>query len=412
MRVSVIGAGSSYTPELLKGLKEIEKDTGLEEICLYDINEEKLGVIEGFSKRYLKGELKVVSEKNFDDCVGNASYVIFQFRPGGLEGRLKDETIPLKYGLIGQETTGVGGFAMAMRVFPVVEDYINRIEKVSNAFVINFTNPSGHVSEFVLNYLNFDRFVGLCNIPINLIKAIADLLDASMDDIFLKYYGLNHLTFLERVYLGNRDVTDEVMEKVKYSPANLDSDLPVDLMKTLGLFLNSYLKYYLFERETVKKLEKATPRAKVVMKIERDLFKEYESSDEIPKDLMRRGGSMYSTAAALLLRDLHGSTGRIHIVNTRNSGAVSNIPKDYVMEVPSLTKGGKIFPVSMGEADPFAVAFIHHIKMYERIAIEAYLKHSRRLALKALLLHPLGPDYDFAESLLDDLIEANGFDLK
>ncbi len=412
MRISVIGAGSSYTPELLKGLREIRDDIDLEEICLYDINEEKLKTIEGFSRRFLKGEVNIVTERIFEDCVRDASYVIFQFRPGGLEGRLKDETIPLKYDLVGQETTGMGGFAMAMRAFPVVEDYINRIEKTSRAFVVNFTNPSGHVTEFVLNYLDYDRFVGLCNIPINLLKAVADMFNVGIEDVFFKYYGLNHLTFLEKVYVKNEEVTEKVLEKVEYAPANFDSSLPIDLVKTLGLFPNSYLKYYLLERKVVKDLKSSTPRAKVVMDIERDLFKKYESASDIPQELSKRGGSMYSTAAALLIRDLHLSNGAVHIVNTRNSGAVSNMPHDYVMEIPSTTRGGKVFPVSIGEADPFAIAFVHNIKMYERLAIEAYLKRSKKLALKAILLHPLGPDYDFAENLLDDLIEAHGFDLK
>ena len=412
MRISVIGAGSSYTPELLKGLKDIKEDIGLEEICLHDINEEKLGIIKGFSERYLKGSVRVISEKEFEDCVKDASYVIFQFRPGGLKGRLKDETIPLKYDLIGQETTGVGGFAMALRAFPIVEDYINRLERVSRAFVINFTNPSGHITEFVLNYLNFDRFVGLCNIPINLIKAISESFQVDMDDVFLKYYGLNHLTFLERVYVRNEDVTEEVFRKIEYSPENIGSGFPKGLVSTLDLLPNPYLKYYLFTRKTVEQLKNSKPRAQVVMEIERDLFDKYKEASEIPDELSKRGGSMYSTAAALLIRDIHLSSGRVHIVNTKNSGAVSNVPDDYVLEIPTVTKGGKVFSVSVGEADPFALAFIHHIKMYERLAIEAYLRRSKRLALKALLLHPLGPDYDFAQDLLDELIEANSFDLR
>ncbi len=412
MRISVIGGGSSYTPELLKGLKDIKDDIDLKEICLYDINPEKLRTIEEFSRRYLKGELKVVTEKVFEDCVKDSSYVLFQFRPGGLEGRLKDETIPLKYGLIGQETTGIGGFAMAMRVFPIVEDYINRIEKVSRAFVVNFTNPSGHVTEFALNYLGYEKFVGLCNIPINLLQAAADMFEVNLEDVFLKYYGLNHLTFLERVYIKSKDVTEEVLEKIKYSPANIGSSFPSSLIETLNLLPSSYLKYYLFERSTVKNLKNSKPRAQIVMEVEKELFEKYKFASEIPPELSKRGGSMYSTAAAMLIRDIHLSSGSIHIVNTKNSGAVSNIPDDYVMEVPSIAKGGKVFPISIGEADPFALGFIHNIKMFERLTIEAYLKRSRKLALKALLLHPLGPDYDFAEDLLNDLIEVHGFDLK
>ncbi len=403
----MIGAGSSYTPELVKGLLDVKDDLDLEEICLYDINEEKLSVMEGFLKRYVKGKVSIISERVFEDCVRDSSFVVFQFRPGGLEGRFKDETIPLKYNLVGQETTGVGGFAMALRAFPVVEDYLNRLEKVSKATVINFTNPSGHVTEFALNYLGFKRFVGLCNIPINLLKGIASSFNVDMDEVFLKYYGINHLSFVEKVYVKGEDVTEHVLREIAYRPENIEESVPSKIVESIGLILNPYLKYYLLERKSVEKLKNSKPRAKIVMEIEKELFEMYEKGDEVPQLLSKRGGSMYSTAAAHLIRDLHLSSGKVHIVNTRNSGAVENLPPDYVLEIPTLTKGGWIHPLSLGRGDELALAFIHHVKMYERLTIEAYLKRSKKLALKALLTHPLGPDADFVEELLDDLVKAH-----
>ncbi len=410
MKLGVIGAGSSYTPELLKGFLDISKDVDIDEIWLYDINDEKLDVIYEFAKKFIKDVFKVHKTKDFEEAVRDSDYVVFQFRPGGLEGRLKDETIPLKYGLIGQETTGVGGFAAALRAFPVIEDYVNRIEKTSKATIINFTNPSGHITEFVLNYLKFDRYIGLCNIPINLLKALSDFLSCSMDDLFLKYYGLNHLTFLERIYVNGKDVTDEFFKKLgEVDTDSIGYGFESSFLKEIGMVLNPYLRYYLRTSEMLEKLKNSKPRAQEVMEIEKELFEKYKSVDNIPEELSKRGGSLYSTAAALLIRDLALGNGKIHIVNTKNNGSVKNLPDDYVMELPSLVKGGKVLPVTLGEASRFAKVFINTIKEYERLTIEAYLKKSKTLAKEALLVHPLGPEIKDVGNLLDDIIKANNF---
>lgn len=410
MKITVIGAGSTYTPELVKGIMDISSEVKVDELILYDLeeSEEKLETIYQFSKRLVKDLFKVAKPKNLIDALQGADYVIFQFRVGFLKARENDEKIPLRYNLIGQETTGMGGFSCALRTFPVIEKYIELVDKYSKATVINFTNPSGHITEFVMNYIGFERFIGLCNIPVNLLHMISQVTGYPPKDIFVKYYGLNHLTFLEKVYLKNEDATEKLLETVKLELANIPKeDFPGWLIECLKMYPNSYLRYYLMEKKMLKKIKKEGTRAEKVISIEKQLLELYKTGDKIPDQLSQRGGSMYSTAAAYLIRDLHLSNGSVHILNTRNNGAISNLPDDYVLEIPCMVKAGKVFPTSLGIADEFASGLIHIVKMYERITIDAYLKKSKNLALKAMLLHPLGPDVEDAPKLLEDILNAN-----
>lgn len=413
MKIAVIGGGSSYTPELIKGLLDISGDVQIDEVIFYDINEEKQKIVVDFVRRLVKDRFRVLIAESFKDAVMDAKYVIFQFRPGGLKGREKDEGIPLKYGLIGQETTGVGGFSAALRAFPVVEEYVETVRKVSNATIINFTNPSGHITEFVRNYLDYEKFIGLCNVPINFIREISEMFSVNLEDVFLKYYGLNHLSFVERVFVKGQDVTEKVFENLKLKLSNIpDEDFPEWFYDSVRLLVNPYLRYYLMEKKMFKKITSHELRSREVMKIEEQLFEKYRTATEIPEELSKRGGSMYSTAAAHLIRELEKDEGKIHIVNTRNNGSIENLPNDYVLEIPCYVRSGRALSISQGKGDLFALSFIHAVKMYERLTIEAYLKRSKKLALKALLSHPLGPDVEDAKDLLEEILKANSEHVK
>jgi len=404
MKIAVIGAGSSYTPELISGLLDVSEQIDLREVWMHDIDERKLQIMYGFCQRLVKDRFKLFETKDFVEAVRESSYVVFQFRPGGLKARKLDEEIPLKYGLIGQETTGVGGFAAALRAFPVMERYVDSVDKHSEAIVINFTNPSGHVTEFVLNYLGFQRFIGLCNVPINFLNHLASLLSCEMEEIFVKYYGLNHLSFVERIWTNKEDVTEKVFQMLSKFES---PELPSWLILSAKLLMNPYLRYYVSTQQMFKKIYEEGTRAEKVIQIEERLFRKYETENEIPAELSQRGGSLYSTAAARLIRDLTLSNNSVHIVNTRNNGAIDNLPDDYVLEVPCLTKANRVLPITEGSADPFAVGLIHTVKMYERLTIEAYLKKSRATAIKALLLHPLGPRSHNVRELLEEICQAN-----
>ena len=417
MKVCVVGGGSSYEPELLDGFFTYEKEMNIDEVHLLDVKEgsKKLEIVSEFAKRMAKkrnSKIKIFSSLDVRDAMLDSDFVIFQFRPGFLDGRERDEKIPLKYDLIGQETTGMGGFAAAMRGFPLIEEYIEDVRKYApRAFVINFTNPSGHMSEFVINYLNFEKFVGLCNIPINLVQYVADFYNVNREDVFLKYYGLNHLSFVEKVFVKGKDETQNLLAHAQ--DALKEEGYPEWVVDVLKMYPNPYLRYY-FMTDTMLSREKeelkaGKLRSMVVKEIEKKLFDIYSDpkTNEKPKELQQRGGAMYSTAAVELMRDMVSGRQRRHILNVKNNGAVSSLPNDYVLEVSCEVVGKRVFPVSVGEADPMALGLIHIIKQYERLAINAYKKHSRSDALKAILLHPLGPGLEKAQEFLNEVLKEN-----
>ncbi len=417
MKVCVVGGGSSYEPELLEGFFTYEKELNVDEVHLLDVKEgkEKLEIVTEFAKRMAhkrNSKVKIFSTLDVRDAMIDADFVIFQFRPGFLDGRERDEKTPLSYDLIGQETTGMGGFAAALRGFPIMENYIEDVRKYApNAMVVNFTNPSGHMSEFVINYLEFENFVGLCNIPINLIQYVADFFKVSRDGVFLKYYGLNHLSFVEKVFVNGVDRTKELLEDAKEKLS--EEGFPSWIVDVLKMYPNSYLRYYLMTDTMLahekEELREGKLRSMEVKRIEKKLFDIYAnpSVDEKPKELSERGGALYSTAAVELIRDIVSGRRANHVLNIRNNGAVSNFPDDYVMEISTQTVGRNVFPISVGEAQPFAVGLITNVKMYERLTIEAYRTGSKSKALQAILLHPLGPGLEKAKKFLDNVLEVN-----
>lgn len=419
MKICVIGGGSTYTPELMEGLIKHSKELNIDVVFLLDIPEgnEKFETVAELCDRMLEKAgrpFKLIWTYDEKKALWDADFVIQQFRPGGIDGRIRDEKIPLKYGLIGQETTGVGGFSSALRAFPVIEKYINLIERVApKAFVINFTNPSGMISEFILNYLGYERAIGLCNVPINIINSIAQKFGVSRDQVFLKYYGLNHLSWVEKVEVDGEDKTEEVLEEV-YKPENIPSGgLDSETLKSLKMILNPYMRYYYATpemlEEEIRAAENEGTRGEVVKKLEKELLELYKNKDlkEKPEQLSKRGGALYSTAAVELIRDLYLGNKRIHILNVRNNGAVVNLPNDYVLEIPVLVRKYNTSPVTIGEASKLTIGLIHTIKNFERLTIEAHIESSREKALQALLIHPLGPRGKQAKQLLNEIIEAN-----
>ena len=417
MKICVVGGGSSYEPELLDGFFTYEKEMSIDEIHLLDVEEgkEKLKIVTDFAKRMAKkkgSKIKIFSSLDVKEAMSDADFVIFQFRPGFLDGRERDEKIPLGYNLIGQETTGMGGFAAALRGFPIMEEYIEDVRKYApNAFVINFTNPSGHMSEFVLNYLEFNKFVGLCNIPINLIQYIANTYKVKRDKIFLKYYGLNHLSFVEKIFVSGKDKSEEMLGRSR--EVLKEEGYPEWVVDALQLYPNSYLRYYFMTQtmlsHELEELKEGKLRSMVVKGIEKELFNIYSNPvvDEKPKELEKRGGAMYSTAAVELMRDMITGRHAHHVLNVRNNGGIANLPDDYVLELSCDVNGENVFPISVGNAQPFALGIIHIIKQYERLTIEAYRSSSKNKALQAILLHPLGPGMEKAREFLDDLLKAN-----
>lgn len=420
MKICIIGGGSTYSPELLAGLIRLSKTIEVREIWLLDIEQgkAKLDILTKLGQRMLKGSgvsVRLVATLDPDAAVSEADFVVNQFRPGLLMGRINDEKIPLEFGLIGQETTGIGGLACAVRAFAAIEAYVLLIKKKTNgAWIINFTNPSGLLTEFIINYLGYHRCIGLCNCPVSIQMQVAAAFQCQREDVFLRYYGLNHLSWVDGFDIAGEDRTNEVFDLLRLNMENIpDFDYAPGFLEGLRLVPNPYLKYYYNSRKLLSSQIKARDtegtRGEVIIRIEQELLSRYAEQDRIepPPELSKRGGYMYSTVATEIIQSLMTGNGHQHIVNSRNEGAVSEFPDDYVMEIPASIDRLGPKTESLGRAHPAVVGLVHTLKNVERLMIEGYLKRDSNLIKQAMLIHPLGPNESQLEELWLILKKAN-----
>ena len=422
MKIAVIGGGSTYSPELVDGLIERGAALGLEQLVLQDPDTERLSVVAGFCRRMAeaaKAPFKVTETADRLTALDGADCVILQLRVGGQQARHRDIQLGLRYGLIGQETTGVGGLAKALRTLPqVLEICSDMVQTCSEAWLINFTNPSGLITEGIQRATGLSA-IGLCNIPFNLRSEAARMLEVPADEVELDYVGLNHLAWVRRVLVAGDDRLPELLKlaaKLDANGAELPEELdyPPAFLEALGAIPCSYLRYYYLTGKMLERLQaKDRDRAEEVMAIERKLLEIYADASVTtrPEALSERGGADYSRAAVDLIDALINNKREIHVVNIRNNSAVTGLPADAVVEIPCLINAYGAHPLDVGDvATPF-LALMQHVKAYEQLAIEAVLKNSRKAAMQALITHPLGPSADQAPALLDELLEINGIEL-
>lgn len=415
LSVGVIGGGSTYTPELIEGFIKRREGLPVSRITLMDIDQERLDIVGGLARRMVKRagvEIEVALTTERRAALEGADFVVTQIRVGGLKGRARDEEIPLEFNLIGQETTGPGGFAMALRTIPVMLHLAHEMEALSpDGWLVNFTNPSGLITE-ALNRHSQVRAIGLCNAPITLRNRIATLFGAEGEHIWLDYFGLNHLSWVRTVYLDGRDITGEVLAKIIGGEA---ADLPgyvfnKGLLQALQMIPNGYLQYYYYTDRVLAKMQAAEKsRAEVVMGIERELLELYQDPNlkDKPKVLEQRGGAWYSEAAVALISAIANDKNEVHIVNVPNRGALKGLPDEAVVEVPALVNRSGAHPLVIGEMPPAVRGLVQVVKVYEELTIQAAVTGSRKDALLALVNHPLVPTADVAEKLLDRILEAN-----
>ncbi|WMJ82188.1 6-phospho-beta-glucosidase [Clostridium sp. MB40-C1] len=426
LKIAVIGGGSSYTPEIVEGFLKRAEELPVDEIYMVDIKEgqEKLNIVGNLAKRMIEkvgANIKLVLTLDRKEALKNADFVVTQFRVGGLNARARDERFPLKYDVLGQETTGPGGFAKAMRTIPVLLDICKDIKELCpNAWLINFTNPSGLVTEAILKYTDV-KCIGLCNVPIHMQMDVADMLDVPYKDVFIEFAGLNHLVWGKKVWVKDKDVTNIVLEKL------LDGDVlnmkniynmkwDPEFIRALGMLPCPYHRYYYMtdrmveeEKEAANAPNKGT-RAEQVQGIEKRLFELYKSKDlnVKPKELEKRGGAYYSDAAVSLISAIYNDKNDIHTVNTLNNGTIKGIPDDSVIEVNCIIGSRGATPISLrGELPTEILGLMQAVKSYEILATEAGVKGDKKKALLALENHPLVPSVDVAKALLHDLFELN-----
>jgi 6-phospho-beta-glucosidase len=421
MKITVIGGGSTYTPELVNGFLERAATLPITELWLMDIDKERLDIVGGFAQRMVKAKgqpFKVVLSTNQREAIAGASYVTTQLRVGMMPARRGDEYLGLRHGLIGQETTGVGGMAKALRTIPVILSIAKDIREVApNALLANFTNPAGLVTEALNRYAPDIPAVGVCNVGITakmmildeLEKVTGNKIDAARAN--LNTLGLNHLTWHRGFTLDGEEMWPIIFPFfVESLKKETEPEWDLKTIESLGMIPNYYLQYFYYTAHKFEEQKKWPPsRAEAVMEIEKDLLRDYADPNltEPPAELMKRGGAYYSTLATQLINAHYNDLGQVHVVNVRNDGAVKEWPADWVLELPALVDADGIHPLPSAPLPATCFGLISQVKMYELLTVEAAVHGDKNSMYQALLTHPLGPSADKVEAVMEDMLETN-----
>lgn len=411
MKIAVIGGGSTYTPELVDGFARLAADVTITELVLVDPDESRLSVVGPFAARIMRRyehPARVRWTTDLDDGIDGAGAVLLQLRIGGQAARQRDETWPLDCGCVGQETTGAGGLAKALRTVPVVLDIAERARAraARDAWIIDFTNPVGIVTRALLDAGH--RAVGLCNVAIGLQRIFAGWLGVDPARVSLGHVGLNHLTWERSVLVDGADRLPELLDTRGADIAAL-IELPEAVLRLTGTVPSYYLRYYYAHDIVVEELRHQPTRAEAVAEIERKLLDMYADPalDTKPELLGQRGGAFYSEAAVALLASLLSDTRDAQVVNLRNNGTLPFLDDDAVIEVPAVIGSDGPVPVPVTPVSPLLRGLIAHASAYEELAVDAALRGGRERVEAALLANPLVGQYDKAAWLADRLIAEN-----
>ncbi|NEC90700.1 6-phospho-beta-glucosidase [Streptomyces sp. SID12501] len=414
MKLTVVGGGSTYTPELIDGFARLRDTLPIEELVLVDPAAERLELVGGLARRIFAKQGhpgRIVTTDDLDKGVEGADAVLLQLRVGGQAARQQDETWPLECGCVGQETTGAGGLAKALRTVPVVLDIAERVRRTNpDAWIIDFTNPVGIVTRALLEAGH--RTVGLCNVAIGFQRRFAALLGVTPADIHLEHVGLNHLTWETGVRLGGPEGEDVLPRLLAEHGDAIAADLrlPRPVLDSLETVPSYYLRYYYAHDNVVRELRTKPSRAAEVAAMEEELLRMYgdPALAEKPALLAKRGGAFYSEAAVDLAASLLGGGGSPYqVVNTYNKGTLPFLPDDAVIETQAAVGRQGATPLAVPAVDPLYAGLIANVTAYEELALEAALHGGRNRVFRALLAHPLVGQYDYADTLTDTLIAHN-----
>jgi 6-phospho-beta-glucosidase len=405
-KIAVLGGGSTYTPELIDGFIRYCAELPVETITLQDISATRLDVVGGLARRMLKNtSIELCTTLDRAEALDGADFIVAQLRVGGLAARALDERLPLEYGVLGQETTGPGGFAKALRTIPVMLEIARDIARLApQAWLINFTNPAGLITEAILRHTTA-KAIGLCNVPVNMVRSIAESLNVDPQRIELDYVGLNHLSWARHVWLDGEDITAQLLES-----DSIWGEFSQNFLRQLGMVPNYYLRYFVHPDHVLAEQQNGDhTRAEYLQNIEADLLKLYEDPtlDQKPALLDERGGAHYSTAAVELIRAIALDRREVHIVNTRNNYAMPDLPPESVIEVPAVIGKSGPHPVTVGRLPASIRGLTAAVKAYEELTIEAAVTGNEDTARLALLSHPLVPSWDVAVQLWDAIKAAH-----
>ncbi len=415
LKIAIIGAGSTYTPELIEGIILRSSSLPVTELVLMDIDKPKLDIVGGLCQRMIEKaglNIRFSLTLELEPALTGADFVMSQIRVGKLPCRILDEKIPLKYGLIGQETTGIGGFFKALRTIPAMLQIAKEMERLCpEAWLINFSNPSGIVAEALQKHSRI-KTLGLCNVPINMYAEVEQTLGEKQLEI--QYVGLNHLSFITGIRKGNMELLGEALARglegqgMKNIPLQGFSK---ELIKTIGAIPSSYLEYYYYRDEKLKHLlaeEKC--RGEICMEIEEQLLRLYQQEElkDKPKELEKRGGARYSEAAISLVDAIYNDKREIHVVNVRNQGALEFMEAEDTVEISAVIGSSGASPIPVKNFNnPHVIELMRTVKAYERHTVKAAVNGDDEEAMRALLIHPLVGDYHKAKLCYEEMKEAH-----
>jgi len=419
MKVAVIGGGSTYSPELVSGFLARADEFPLTELWLMDIDQPRLDIVGGFTKRIVKAKgspFKVVLSNNQTESIKDSSYVITQLRVGQMEARRADEYLGQRHGLIGQETTGVGGMAKALRTIPVILDIARDLQEwgENDALLVNFTNPAGLITQALHQYAPGANSVGVCNVPVTAKMEIIERMENHFGERIdpqlaeLDTLGLNHLSWHRGFTVGGEDVWSQVIEAyLAEEIVDNDSSWSKQVVEVMRMLPNYYLKYYYDTKHSLAEQENWPPsRADEVLEIEDDLLEMYADSqlNTPPQDLMKRGGAYYSTVATQLLNAHYNDLNETHVLNVVNRGAIKDWPDNWILEMPAKVSRNGIQSIPTEPLPPVCFGLVAQVKAYELYTVAAAVHGDRQTAFQALLSHPLGPEADQIAEVLEDML--------
>lgn len=427
IKIVTIGGGSSYTPELVEGFIKRYHELPVKELWLVDIEagKEKLEIVGEMARRMVKAagvDCTIHLTLDRREALEGADFVTTQFRVGLLDARIKDERIPLSHGIIGQETNGAGGMFKAFRTIPVILGIVEDMRELCpDAWLINFTNPAGMVTEAVLRYGNWEKVIGLCNVPIGAVKSASEVLGKPEEDLFFKFAGINHLHWHRIFDKDGTELTEQVIDGL-YAPNANPSKVVENIknmrflyeqVKNLQMLPCPYHRYYYMTdamlKEELAAFHEEGTRGEVVKKLEERLFELYKDPnlDYKPEELSKRGGAHYSDAACEIINSIYNNKGTLMVVSTRNNGAIQDVPYDSAVEITSVIRGQGAEPINFGKFPAAQRGLLQIMKAMEELTIEAAVTGDYSTALQAFTLNPLVPSGDLAKEVLDEMLESH-----
>jgi 6-phospho-beta-glucosidase len=409
MKLVIVGGGSSYTPELVGGFIEHYTELPFDEICLTDIDAHRLNILQGLSKRMLDKaglDVRVTSTTDKRSALLNADFVNCLIRVGGMDARINDERIPIKYGVVGQETTGPGGMMKALRTIPVILELAHEIETICpEAWLINYTNPSGIIAEALGKYSKA-KWIGLCSGPNDWSKKILDAMEVDHRRASVDWMGLNHLGFAVRVWVDGEDRTEQAVKAIAQKWSVDD-----EWLQTLGFIPATYLRYYYHHHSVVTEMvaEDYKTRGEQVQEIEAELLRQYTDTGlaDKPALLKQRGGGGYADTAFAAMRAIYRNSSERQVLQVLNKGGIDGISADASVEIPCLLDKSGPHPLQMGEIPLPIRGLIQSVKCYESLTVQAAVEGSRKIALQALMAHPFVSDWKVAKPMMEELLTAN-----